>query len=63
MFLAFPELSLPHRLLANTFGGTPHPREKAGTIASQFWPFLTFFAPRLCQKSRQPVKRKATKMP
>ncbi|PYJ24761.1 MAG: hypothetical protein DME91_07465 [Verrucomicrobia bacterium] len=50
MFLAFPDLSLPRRLLQlarrggrNTFGGTPHSRDEAGTIASHFWPFIHFF--------------------
>jgi hypothetical protein len=35
----------------NTFGGTPHPRDEGGTIASQFWPFAHFLRGRFGRKS------------
>jgi len=67
--LAFPDLSLPRRLLQftrrggrNTFGGTPHPRDEGGAIASHFWPFNHFFHGGFCQKIRRSVKKKDYKI-
>jgi len=63
--LAFPDLSLPRRLLQlahrggrNTFGGTPHSRDEGGAIASHFWPFNRPLQRWLCQKFRRSVKKK-----
>jgi len=56
--LAFPDLSLRAACSRNTFGGTPHPRDEAGTIASHFWPFTHFRHEPVCQKFRHSVKKK-----
>ena len=41
----------------NTFGGTPHPRDEAGTIASHFWPFAHFLREAFYQKCARCVKK------
>jgi len=60
--LAFPDLSLRAAHSRNTFGGTPHPRDEGGAIASHFWPFNHFFHGGFCQKIRRSVKKKDYKI-
>jgi len=63
--LAFPDLSLRAAHSRNTFGGTPHPRDEAGTIASHSGRLLISFVgvltevPMMCQEKMQiPQKSK-----
>src|SRR6266542_2747754 len=72
MFLAFPEVSLPRRLLQlarrggrNTpcsrklseFGVAPHPRGEGDTITFHFWPFVHFLRKAFYQKCGGCVKK------
>src|SRR5206468_10765314 len=55
----WPFLNYPCRAACsrNSFGGTPHPRDEAGTIASHFWPFNHFLR-RRCVRNPDEVSRK-----
>jgi hypothetical protein len=62
----WPFLRYPCRAACsrNGFGGTPHPREKAGTVAPHLWPFAHFFCgaflseiPTSCQEKNDKIAK------
>jgi len=62
--LAFPDLSLRAAHSRNTFGGTPHPRDEAGAIASHSGRLLIFFRkavlpkiPTICQEKDYKIRQ------